>query len=278
MRTRLRPWVAAGVVSLAAAGCSLTSSSPPDETISEFCADWGKALCQVGSGTFCTFNVPSCVTYQTGVCESYVASLQGGTRQYSQVNGAACIQELNNLYGGNPSSIGVTPLLQQQAICARVIVGNQPIDQSCKIDADCANGLVCAPAVFGGSSNVCATVVQIQPNQICGAPGDQCVGNSHCEAQGQGQAPLCVPTALVGGACSASVPCGAGDVCSDDDAGTCEPASTSGTCTTNAECASGYCDLNPPAACTNGLSFARGSDDCNGIAGLSSSSGANDGG
>jgi hypothetical protein len=230
----------------------------------------------VGNGV-CNFDVTSCAAYQTGVCTTYVGTLQGGTRQYNQANGAACIQALNGIYGGNPSTIGVTALLQQQATCARVVVGGQAIDQPCTIDTDCASGLVCAPAVFGGSSNVCATVMPIQLGDICGAPGDQCQGNSFCEAQGSGKAPLCVATPAVGGACSASIPCGAGDVCSGD-AGVCEPASAAGACTTNAECATGYCDLNPPAACTNGLSFARGSDDCNGIAGLSSPTGPNDGG
>jgi hypothetical protein len=271
MRTRLHPWVAAGLVSLAASGCDLTSSSPPDETISELCTDWGKAICQVGSGA-CDFDVTSCAAYQTGVCQTYVGTLQGGTRQYSQANGAACIKELNDIYGGSPSTIPATSLLQQQAICARVIVGGQPVDQACMVDADCANGLVCAPAVFGGSSNVCATVMPIQLGDICGDPGDQCQGDSYCQAQGSGQAPQCVTTPAAGDGCSTSVPCGTGDVCSGD-AGICVAASTSGACSTNAECASGYCDLNPPAACTDGLSFARGSDDCNGIAGVSSPDG-----
>ena len=70
-----------------------------------------------------------------------------------------------------------------------------------------------------------------------------------------------------GSACSATIPCGPTDRCVG---GVCAPrASVGKTCATNADCnaAAPYCDTYPPAACTTGLTFARGATDCTGIAG-----------
>jgi hypothetical protein len=113
---------------------------------------------------------------------------------------------------------------------------------------------------------VCASVTAKAPGDICGDPGDQCQGDSYCAPKPMA-APLCVPTPAMGASCSASVPCGSSDRCEN---GTCQPRALSGEpCSSNADCAASapYCDTYPPAACTNGLTFARGSIDCNGIAG-----------
>jgi hypothetical protein len=276
MRTRLPLSVAAGLVSIATMSCDLTTATPPDQNITEFCVDWAKAICQVGTGA-CAFDIPTCSAYQTTVCNAFVGSQQGGTRSYSQVNGQACIGALNDVYGGNPAAIGVSALLNVQTICGRVVAGNQQTDQSCTNDSDCALGLVCAPTVVGGTSEVCAAVTAKQLGDICGDPGDTCEGNSYCAAQGPMQAALCVMTPATGGACSATIPCGSADTCAAD--GTCHVAGVVGaSCSSNDQCASGYCDLYSPAACTNGLSFARGSVDCNGIEGVGATTGATDAG
>jgi hypothetical protein len=268
MRTRLSLCVAAGLVSIAMPSCNLTTSSPPDQNITEFCADWAKAICQIGNGP-CDFDAATCSTYQTGVCTSFVSGQQGGTRAYSQVNGAACIQALDDVYGGNPASIPVSSLLNVDTICGRVVVGDQQTDQTCTTDSDCATNLVCAPTVVGGTSEVCAPVTTKQLGDICGDPGDQCEVDSYCAAQGAMQAALCVATPATGAACSATIPCGSTDTCSGE---ICVAAGGPGTtCSSNDQCASGYCDLYPPASCatpTNGLTFARGSYDCNGIEGV----------
>jgi hypothetical protein len=262
----MRAWHAGLVCSFVSlvASCSTTPAAPPDQTVAEFCADWAKAICQISSGS-CQFDVTVCSGFQTSVCMSFVAGLQqtGNSRQYSQPNGKACIDALNGAYGNNPSSISADTLNATNATCTKVVVGNQVSDKPCTDDNDCASGLVCTP--YNGGK-LCGPLTLKDAGDPCGDPGDSCQGNSYCAAQA-GAAPQCVATPATGGACSASIPCGTADRCL---AGTCQArASMGGTCATSADCASpaAYCDTYPPAACTNGFTFARGSIDCNGILG-----------
>ena len=246
-----------------ASSCNLTSASPPDQNETEFCADWAKAICQVGSGQ-CTFDVTTCAANQTNVCTAFVDSLQGGTRQYSQPNGAACIGALNDTYSGNQPSIAAQVLLNTAAICSKVVAGNAGSDQPCTTDSDCTGNLICTPTVLGGSNSVCAAAVSEALGDFCGGPGQQCAAGSFCQSQGPKAAPICVVGGPTGATCSATAPCVSSDTCGPD--GTCQPQGTTGAaCTTNSDCTSGYCDPYPPMQCTNGLTFARGSDDCNGI-------------
>jgi hypothetical protein len=243
------------------ASCSSSSTPPPDGTVDEFCADWAKALCQVP----CNFDVMACVTFQTSACQSFVASLQqsGSTRQYSQPNGKACIDALNSAYGGGVTMVSAATLAMTSATCNRVVVGSQATNKACTDDNDCANGLVCTP--YNGGK-LCGPLTARNVGDPCGDPGDSCQGDSYCAAQA-GAAPQCVATPATGGACSATIPCGSSNRCVG---GTCQARATSGqACSSNSDCASSapYCDTYPPAACTTGLSFARGSIDCNGILG-----------
>jgi hypothetical protein len=265
MRIRLSACIAAGLVSIAVPSCNLTTSSPPDQNITEFCADWAKAICQIGNGAS-TFDVTPCAAYQTGVCTSFVGNQQGGTRTYTQANGAACIQALNDIYSGSPTSISVMSLLNTDTICGRVVAGDQSTNEACTSDSDCASNLVCAPTAIGATTEVCAPSTATSLGDFCGDPGDVCQSDSYCAVQSNGEA-LCIATPALGAACSASVPCGSTATCSP--LGECVPAGAIGSaCTSNADCASGYCD--PYAdVCTNGLSFALGSDDCKGIEGAS---------
>jgi hypothetical protein len=255
--------VTSGAIAIA---CSIGSSSPPpDQTVSEFCADWAKAICQLSSGP-CAFSQTACATYQTSVCMSFVNTAQSGTREYRQSNGKACIDALNGAYGNSPSSISAKALASVHSTCSKAVSGNQQSDQPCTGDTDCSGSLVCAP-LLGQSGSVCASVNAKNLGDICGDPGDICQGNSYCAPQ-PGAAPKCVAAPSTGSPCTTSVPCGSSDRCLN---GTCQPRAGAGEhCATNDDCStsSPYCDTYPPAACTNGLTFARGSIDCNGLAGL----------
>jgi len=234
--------------------------------VSEFCADWAKAICQLANGS-CDFVETVCAAYQTTVCTSFVSGAQSGTRQYSQIKGKACIDALNRAYGNSPSSISATTLFPLNATCSKVVVGNQTSNQPCTDDNDCSGSLICAPVV-GTSGSVCvSTATPKDAGDYCADPGDQCQGDSYCAVQASGS-PQCVPTPATGAACSASVPCDSSDHCVN---GTCQPRALAGqACASSDDCdpSAPYCDTYPPAACTNGLTFARGSIDCNGIAGL----------
>jgi hypothetical protein len=276
MQTRLFAYAAASLVAIVTASCA-TSTTPPDQSVDEFCTNWAKAYCQLGNGA-CNFDATSCEQYQdTVVCPAFVNSLQGGTRTYSQANGAACIAAINDVFGGSPSAVSISAWLNVQSTCGRIVSDNLTTDKPCTTDADCAQGLVCANEV-GTTTSVCASQTPIALGNICGDPGDQCQDNAYCAPQ-SGAAPLCVATPGPGGTCSATVPCGTGYTCvTIGSTSTCQTAGALGaSCSSNDQCASGFCDLYPPAACTNGLSFARGSADCEGIAGTSESSGGEGG-
>jgi len=154
------------------------------------------------------------------------------------------------------------------ATCSRVVVGTQSTNEPCTGDADCSGSLICA-SLPSGSGSVCASITPQDAGNFCGDPGDQCQGDSYCALQSNGEW-QCVSTLATGAACASSSMCGSSDHC-DPATNTCQPrAGAGGVCSSDDDCASSapYCDTYPPAACTNGLTFARGSIDCNGVAGL----------
>jgi hypothetical protein len=251
-----------GAFGAIAIACTLSTPPPPDQTVTEFCNDYAQALCQLA--TSCQFDATACTTFQTGQCMTNVGAQQGGTRAYSQQNGKQCIDLLNSKYGGNPTSISATDLASIQAICGKVVVGDVASNKPCTGDNDCANGLTCAPY---GTTMLCANVTQKNLGDPCVDPGDQCQGDSYCAPQPGGAPPECVATPATGAACSAGITCGSSDHCVG---GTCQArGDLSAPCATNDDCSSSapYCDTYPPAACTTGLTFGRGSADCRGIAG-----------
>lgn len=268
MRTRLVIALTVGALGMVAAACSSSSSSttppPPDSTITEFCTDWGTAVCQLSS--ICQFDATTCATYQTTVCNQFATAAQAsGTRQYSQPAGKACIDALTSAYGGGPSMLSASTLASLDDTCNQAFAGNVASDKPCTSNYDCATGLTCSP-IPGGTTSVCASGSAKDAGAICSA-GDMCQGDTYCAAV-SGAEPQCTAEPTTGGACSATIPCGSADYCASDN--TCQTKLPVGpaNCTSNSDCATGYCDTYPPAACVTGLTFARGSIDCNGIAGL----------
>ena len=253
-----------GAISVIAVGCSTAAPTPPDSPVPEFCSDWAKAYCQLSA--VCQFDADECATNQTTACNQFAdTALASGTRSYNQPNGAACITLLNSTFGANSQSLAVSSLLQVNIACESAFIGNVQQNQPCTSTYDCASGtnVVCAPFV-GGSGSVCGTVTDKTLGQACGDPGDTCQGGSYCAPSTTSGPPTCVATPVLNGTCSAALPCGQGNYCTG--AGVCaQQLPTGAACTASSECASSYCDQYPPAACVTELTFARGSDDCNGI-------------
>ena len=264
MKARLWIGSAVGALFVVAYGCS--SPPPPDGTVVEFCDDWANAYCQLS--TYCAFDATTCETYQNGVCMQFAqGALASGTRQYSQPNGATCINKLNSTFANSPTSVSPQALATIQTLCNAAFIGAETLEKPCTNDYDCVAGLTCVPYLLG-SGSVCATLNPVPLNAICADPGDVCEGDSYC-AFGQGsKAPTCIPTPTTGNACSAALPCGPEDHCVG---GTCMARSgVGGPCESSADCSTlaPYCDTYPPAGCTVvGLTFARGSIDCKGISG-----------
>ena len=274
MRTRLVAGLAFGALGMVAVACSSSSSStappPPDSTVAEFCTDWAAAICQLSS--FCQFDAATCQAYQQNtVCTQFAASATAsGTRQYSQPGGLACVTALKGAYGSNPSSISAAQITALDTTCNQAFVGNVASDKPCTSDYDCVSGLTCN-LIPGQSASVCGSGAPVEAGAMC-LSTSQCPPSYYC-APVSGAEPQCTPTPATGGACSAAIPCGADDYCNSS--GVCEAKVAQGQpCTSSADCAAAapYCDTYPPAACVTGLTFARGSIDCNGIAGTDQSS------
>ena len=148
-------------------------------------------------------------------------------------------------------------------------MGTVATDGNCTSNYDCVSGDTCSP-IPGGTASVCASAGSSKAlGDIC-APGDTCQGSSYCAPVTNAE-PKCTADPATGGACSTNVPCGTGNYCAG---GTCAAQLQEGAdnCVSNSDCTTGYCDLyvGPAPAnttqCTTGLTFARGSIDCNGIA------------
>jgi hypothetical protein len=265
MPTRLVAGLATVAIGMIVVACSVSGPPPPDQNESEFCTDWASAICQLSNGP-CYFMASTCEAYQNTVCMSFVSAAESSTRQYNQPNGKACIDALKAAYGGSPSAISASTLADLNTTCEMAVIGDQQLNQPCSGDNDCATNLVCAPVV-GTSGSLC--VMGLTPKEagdICADPGDQCPADYYCAPQAGGS-PTCIATPTTG-PCSAVVPCDSADTCVN---GTCVPRGGAGaTCSSNDDCTTTdpYCDLYPPAQCTQGLTFARGSADCNGTAGL----------
>lgn len=276
MHTRLISLCASGAFGTIAVACSLSTAPPPDQDPVEFCADWGKAVCQLSNGP-CSFVEGVCATHQTGVCMNFISAAQSGTAHYSQPNAKACIDALSGAYGAGGSTLAIpaATLFAVNMTCSKVFVGTQSSGSPCTGNNDCSGTLVCAVAV-GQNQSVCtSSVTPKDAGDVCADPGDECQGNSYCALSGS--LPKCVPTPVTGGPCSASVPCGSTDACVS---GTCQARGARGApCSSNSDCAPSapYCDNYTGGQCADGLAFAPGSFDCNGIAGVGQSdSGAMD--
>ncbi|MGO8994152.1 MAG: Dickkopf N-terminal cysteine-rich domain-containing protein [Polyangiaceae bacterium] len=260
MRLLLRIAPVAGLVTMIAAACSSPAPPPPDATVSAFCNDWAAAYCQIQA---CNFDSTTCTTAQLTYCNEFATQAQAsGTRQYNQPNGLACIQALNAAFGNNPANVPASTLLQLEVTCGDAFIGNVQPGNSCSSNYDCVSPNICASVP--GEEAQCGPQSSKSLGDACADPGDQCSGASYC-AVVTGLGPKCVAAQAQGSQCTSSTVCGADAYCVG---GTCQPLGSQGAvCSNDLQCTPGlYCDLYPPAACVTELTFARGSDDCNGIA------------
>jgi hypothetical protein len=266
----------AGLLGTIAVACSSSPPPPPDATIAQFCSDWGSAYCQP---SLCQFDVASCVTYQTGVCNQFAAqATSSGNRVYSQPVGKACIDAINTTFAPTAQTVTAAALNTLSATCNAAFVGSQAAGASCSGNFDCQSGLICGTAPQAAQ---CGPATAKTLGEACGDPGDTCAVNTACTSTSNG--PTCTAAPGVGSLCTTSAECGNGNFCDDGICATdlsqgmaCAPTAActgnpvfcAGNCNVGTGAPALLCDVYPPAQCVSELSFARGSADCNGIAGL----------
>lgn len=268
------------VVLLTMVGCKGSGSGGP-ATTSDFCMQYAEALCQVTVP--CGASMSTCVTYQESQCTaSATAATTGTKRMYVPGNAAACINAVSAAFGGAHPDISVQTMANIKLACGYVFQGTAvALKDPCTTQFDCAgttNGSIICDKGF------CATQASTAADQPCGNPGQVCVANYYCAANGGG-VQVCTAAAANGALCSDTVPCAQNLRCLS---GTCTMQVASGSmCGSDSDCASAapYCaPYVHPNVCTLSLNFSTGSPSCNcftagdcgstGVGGAGGSSGA----
>jgi hypothetical protein len=180
------------VVALAlgsAPGCS-GSGIPEDR----FCADHADIECRT-LATWCGFTADACRAARQTACTMRVQAQRTGGRPYDQQAAAACMDKLARAYRSQP--IAVVTLREMQAACDRVYHGNNDVDQGCRADVDCRQGLICRGR--------CVREVQVAEGEACDQAGARCPGTHYCAITGGGPAGsrrACIPAIALGQSCA----------------------------------------------------------------------------
>ncbi|HSY41510.1 MAG TPA: hypothetical protein VLA79_18355 [Polyangia bacterium] len=239
--------------------CKGGGSSTPT-TVDEFCSQYADAVCQINCGPPMT----TCVTYQTGVCNTLKdQALAGGKRFFTASNMGDCISKIKAAYSStNP----ITPSTQASIdlACNYVFQGKSaviPTTDTCTTQFDCAgttNGsIICDPM-----QSQCAPKLPKNAGQQCSDVGAVCATNSYCATSGGVSICTAEGTSGASSTCSATVPCDSNSRCAN---GVCMPLIAShADCSVTSDCASGgFCDpFSSPAVCDTGLTFSTNSPSC----------------
>jgi hypothetical protein len=264
MRTHLFAGLALVALGILPWACT-NKVNPPYPDQPTFCAAKAKAICQIAS--LCAIDATVCQNYQDLKCNLAGQQAIGkGTRTYSSDNAKTCIDAVNAAYGNGASSVAYQKLLDIETTCERVFTGTAMTNATCLSDYECANSLICSPAMPGSPASVCAPPMPAKQMDYCLNPGTQCAQDTYCAKQSNGLW-LCTPAGMSGAACGDATPCVSTQHCVG---GTCQPrAGAGGSCTLNSDCSPSfpYCDQAAGNICTIGQTFATGASDCKGIAG-----------
>jgi len=239
-------------------------SQPHPYDVDAFCTDWAAAMCQVAN--VCSVDAFGCQQYQTTQClTNAVTATSPDTRNFDPDNGHACIDAMQWAYDQN--TIGFTQLQSLVDVCQRAYLGLATAGDFCRMDYDCAAGLVCVSQNPGGTPVVCATPQPVMQGQSCAAQGSQCPTGTYCNNHGSG-------SWICDEAPAAGQPCALGTYCASDAhcvMSMCQPRAQAGeACLPNGDdcaAASPYCDPYSKT-CSAGLAFHPGNADCQGISGI----------
>jgi hypothetical protein len=261
-----------GVALVVAAGCGSSSDDPyPD--VQKFCVAKANAECKVAANV-CDLTISDCLTAREAACNTDATQAQSEGRTYNSGLVPTCLNAVTTAYGDNDGNVTAQDYLNLTKQCERVFAGSAKADQACSNDYDCTGSLICDPI-----RKACGPSTTVQGGQPCNNPGDICASNFYC---GQDTAPgavaglfTCLASPPTGGACSATILCGAGDYCATD---VCSPELTSGeSCSADDQCPSG--DICDPYvhACDSEIRFAPGATACDAYSALTGGTGTGTG-
>lgn len=221
-------------------------------TEAEFCQEYAKREC-AAVAPLCGYAPASCEPTRVVDCRTraglWKTGVGGSTRPFLPGNAPACLDKINTTYATLPITGAALRTLQDT--CARVFQGTAKVTETCAVDADCENALICDKA-----KSRCGEKKQVTAGAGCANIGELCPVDEYCKPVSGTF--LCSKRAVKGAACSAAEPCVPSQRCM----GTCVDLMAVGMpCALDDECTSNYC--NPyTKACGVGLNFADGSDSC----------------
>jgi hypothetical protein len=252
----MRSLFAVTLLGLFAAACgSKVGDKYP--TIDTFCEAKAQEECQVAPR--CAVTVEACIQDRASGCvTASLTTIQTTGRTYVPANAQACLDVVNRIYASGlvpPTETDVTRSGSMAEVCAQVFLGSADKNQGCSVDADCMFGRMCAAAIVGTTTRVCADPVPKLEGEFCADPGSVCTSGTFCSTiQG---APICQKKAALGESCSLTFPCTEALRC--DGLGRCSERMPAGaSCASNDDCAAEapMCDPAAGFVCDIGLSFA----------------------
>jgi hypothetical protein len=240
-----RAWFA--LCALVGAGCIRSDAAMTEE---RFCQEYARIECGKVS-SFCSFNPATCQSIREATCRESAGRLKGGGHQFNPGNTDPCLKKLEEAY--KVPFISAALLKGVDDTCIRVFEGTAKANEPCAADYDCAGGLIC-------DKGHCGTLKVVASLSGCANIGERCQPGEFCTNDTPGMLFMCVRRLGQGAPCSLSRPCADGLRCQD----TCVPKlDTQGTCTTDEDCQSGYCNRYvDKRTCGLGLTFSPESPSC----------------
>jgi len=242
-----KPLIALLLLGLCLPLACTTEEDPPDPlaTPAGFCDAWAESACQPDVIKYCNAkSVDSCKSTQGDFCREILPD------NYVSTHAKDCLNAVKDAYRDaelSPDELQV--VLHLAAPCDRLSKGTRTGGQSCSSNDECntADGFACVKK-HGAAEGTCGKPEVIGRGDACDGPSQICEENYYCGAEDS-----CIAYKRTGGVCDGDYQCKPTDYCVKDSAdaetGTCELlADLDETCSSDADCQSGYCVTEAGAA------------------------------
>jgi hypothetical protein len=227
-----------GWLAIGASACTIVDDTDPAAdpyaTESAFCQALAAAACNADVVTACYLSTDEQVAEDTKKCvtaRSETSRCNPLGLNYDSAGAAACIAAVKVAYGD--AKLTADEVAASSQACLAVFSVGGEVGTSCEADVDCdgAAGLQCVVKAGKGS---CQTPEEVGPGLKCAADNAVCEVGFYC-----GSDEACVERPGPAEACAADKPCVETALCIDD---VCAAKTANGaSCTTDGECAGGFC-------------------------------------
>lgn len=222
-------------------GCKVEKDeTDPLATRTGFCDAWATDACQAKVVENCNANsATDCKATQSDFCLGIIPET------YVSTHAAACLAKVKAAYAdASLTSDELAVVLRLADPCDKLSKGNAAVGDSCEKNDDCntAGGVTCV-IKLGGNSGTCAKPEVVKGGDPCDHSDQVCDDGLYCDGDN------CLAYKKTGRACNGDYECVPEDHCvvaEGASASSCQPRlALNDTCTTDDECASGYCAMLP---------------------------------